>query len=457
MLLLKAMRGEETPRPAWVPFVGTHGGFLAGVTAGEYLQSSRNIIAGLEKAKTLYRPDGLPVLFDLQLEAEILGCSLHWADDGPPSVMDHPLENGAIADLPVFSTDRGRFPVVSEAMAALKKSIGGDTALYGLITGPFTLAMHLRGNEIFIDMYEDKEAVARLLEFCLEIGRRTADFYLDHGADVIAVVDPMTSQISPAHFEGFMASGLDHLFAHIRSRGGMSSLFVCGDATRNLEMMAQTGCDNLSIDENISLASLRRLAEKHGKSFGGNLKLTTVLLLGAESDSRMDAIRCMDEAGTRGFILAPGCDLPFSVPPGNLQAVAAMVHDSYRREVARRTLKLNGEDSFDDIPRVDYDTWDRIRVDVVTLNSAACAPYQYMVQAAREAAKSVDDPIEVVEHKITTREGLAAMSRLGVSAIPSICIQGKPCFASIIPRKEELVKAIEECRQEQKAGVGDTV
>jgi hypothetical protein len=29
-LLLRALKGEETPRPAWLPFVGCHGGKLIG-------------------------------------------------------------------------------------------------------------------------------------------------------------------------------------------------------------------------------------------------------------------------------------------------------------------------------------------------------------------------------------------------------------------------------------------
>ncbi|MFQ3621398.1 MAG: hypothetical protein SNJ78_10710 [Spirochaetales bacterium] len=40
---------------------------------------------------TLYQVDGQPVMFDLQIEAEVLGCELGWAEDAPPSVASHPL------------------------------------------------------------------------------------------------------------------------------------------------------------------------------------------------------------------------------------------------------------------------------------------------------------------------------------------------------------------------------
>ena len=60
-LLLRAVRGEATPRPAWLPFVGCHGGKLIGKGAAEFLRSADLLVEGLKKAHELYRPDGLPV------------------------------------------------------------------------------------------------------------------------------------------------------------------------------------------------------------------------------------------------------------------------------------------------------------------------------------------------------------------------------------------------------------
>ena len=59
-LIMNAVRGQETPRPAWLPFVGCHGGKLIGKTASEYLQSSALIVEGLQKARELYRRGFIP-------------------------------------------------------------------------------------------------------------------------------------------------------------------------------------------------------------------------------------------------------------------------------------------------------------------------------------------------------------------------------------------------------------
>ena len=442
-LLLSALRGEETSRPAWVPFVGCHGGFLINKTATEYLQSAELMVEGLKKANELYKPDGLPVMFDLQVEAEILGCRLHWADEVPPAVTSHPLAEGQkMEDLPTLDETKGRFPVVIQALETLKKEIGDDTALYGLICGPFTLALHLLGNDIFLDMYDEPEEVQAVVNYCAEICIQSADIYLKHGADVIAVVDPMTSQISPDHFEEFVTPAMNRVYDHIRAQGGISSIFVCGDVTRNLEVMVKTTADSICVDEQIDMANLRQLCEAEDKAFGGNIKLTAVLLLGDEDDTKMEVLDIMEKSGTKGFILAPGCDLPYAVPVKNLQAVAEMVHDEYAREAAK-TLIAKEADDFDDVSLPDYQGSRSVVLDVITLDSTSCAPCQYMIEAVEKAAEAAQVKVWINEHKIKVRQGIGMMVKLGVKNLPTICINGEVKFASIIPDQTTLVKAIE--------------
>ncbi len=293
-------------------------------------------------------------------------------------------------------------------------------------------------------MFDAPDALGELLEFCAAVGRETAAAYLAAGVDVIAVVDPMTSQISPEHFCEFVAPAVNSIFDSVRAAGGLSSLFVCGDASRNLAVMCETTCDNVSVDENIDLGHLRELATARGKSFGGNLKLTLALLMGTEDDCRRDALRCLDIGGEQGFVLAPGCDLPYSVPPQNLEAVAELVHEPYQRDVARRRLVEAAQLSMSPADLPDFGAQREVTVDIVTLDSAACAPCQYMVNAVRDAIAQLDLPIIYREHKIKSKEGVAYMLGLGVQAIPSICIDGRVAFASLIPDQPTLIRALEE-------------
>jgi len=65
-----AFKSQPVDRVPWVPFVGAHGGFLIGKNADEFLQSTDNLVNGIKKAVETYQPDGIPVCFDLQIEAE---------------------------------------------------------------------------------------------------------------------------------------------------------------------------------------------------------------------------------------------------------------------------------------------------------------------------------------------------------------------------------------------------
>ena len=449
-LLFSALRKEKTPRPAWVPFVGIHGGQIIGVSADDYLQSSELIVKGLKKAIELYKPDGIPIVFDLQIEAEILSCELRWSKESPPSVVSHPLSQGDLADIPKFDVTKGRFPIILDALKTVKKDVGDSIAYYGLITGPFTLALHLLGNNLFLEMFDHEDHVKEVLSFCAEVGIEAAQAYLDAGADVIGIVDPMTSQISSKHFENFVSPFINRIFDSVREKGAFSSLFVCGDASRNLEVMAQTCCDNISIDENISLEKLKELGDKYNKSIGGNLKLTVALLLGTEDDCKLDAIRCINAVGgSKGFVLSPGCDIPWGVPEKNLQAVAAMLLDNYQREVAERTLKAGEQDKFEDIHLPDYQNDKNVYVDIITLDSTSCAPCQYMLEAAEQAVQAIGEHVIVREHKIKTRQGLGVMMKLGIRNIPTICIDGHARFISMLPDQNVLSDAIL-ARAEQK-------
>ena len=190
------------------------------------------------------------------------------------------------------------------------------------------------------------------------------------------------------------------------------------------------------------MAHLRGLCEAQDKSFGGNIKLTAVLLLGDEDDAKMETLDIMEKSGNKGFILAPGCDLPYAVPVKNLQAVSAMIHDPYAREAAQ-TITAKDADSFDDVEVPDYHGARAVVVDVITLDSTSCAPCQYMMEAVEKAADKAMVKVWINEHKIKVREGIGVMVKLGVKNLPTICINGEPTFASIIPDLTTLVKAIE--------------
>jgi uroporphyrinogen decarboxylase len=441
-LIRQTMRLEPVERIPWIPFVGCHAAHLLGISASEYLKSSEYIVQGINKSIELYQPDGIPVAFDLQIEAEALGCQLNWSDDNPPAVVSHPLSNGVkIEDLRIPNATDGRISLVMDAARQLREQ-HPDVALYGLITGPFTLALHLMGTDVFMKMFEDPDYLHQVMRFSTDVAKFMSEEYIEAGCDVIAMVDPMTSQIDPMSFESFVSPYATEIFEFIRQKQRLSSFFVCGNAQQNIEVMCQCRPDNVSIDENIPLDFVRDMALKHEVSFGGNIKLTVVLLMGTEEESQRDALECMDIGGKRGFILAPGCDLAMATPSKNLQAVS----DINRDEIQQGKLRASAA-PVSNIEKLDLSNhWknDRVVIDIITLDSSSCAPCQYMVQAVEKAAAEFGDSVIWKEHRIKEQEGVQMMVSLGVQNLPTIVMDGNIEFISQIPPVSQIEAKIRE-------------
>ncbi|HIS77274.1 MAG TPA: uroporphyrinogen decarboxylase [Candidatus Merdivicinus excrementipullorum] len=455
-LLFRTLRHEETERAPWVPFAGVHAGKLKGYDATEMLTDADKAFESLMEVNRLYKPDGQPVIFDLQIEAECLGCELTWAKDCPPSVSKHPLD-GSDEEPPVTPCDctiptkeSGRIPYVLDVMARMKKAVGDTTALYGLICGPFTLASHLRGNNLFTDMFDFEEETASLFAFCTRVCKKMADYYIEAGMDVIALVDPLISQISTAHFEQYMTEPYKELFAYIREKGAFSSFFVCGDATRNIEVMCQTDPDSISVDENVNLLAAKEITDKYNVAIGGNIPLTSIMLLGNQQDNMKFAVDLLDSVKVKkNFILAPGCDMPYDVPIENCIGVAqAALETDAVREMVKNYQAEEVDTSNVEIP--DYEHLKKPLVEVFTLDSAQCAACSYMMGAANQAVETFGDAIDMVEYKFIYKENVARCIKMGVPNLPSMYINGKLKYRSIIPTKAELEEAIREAIEECK-------
>lgn len=441
--ILNTLNHKTTDRAPWVPFAGVHAGALIGKNATQVLTDGELLFEALKKVKELYAPDGMPVVFDLQVEAEILGCELVWADEAPPSVKTHPLEDTTqmLCDCKQPEPDKGRLPMILDVMQKMYRTYGEDTALYGLICGPFTLASHLRGNNLFMDMVLDEAYVKKLMEYTTTTALKMCDMYIDAGMDVIAVVDPLVSQISPEHFSSMCHEAFKTIYDYIRAKGKASSFFVCGNATRQIEVMCQTGPDSISVDENVEMKAAKAITDQYNVAIGGNIPLTTLMLHGTQQENMKYVVNMLDELGNDNLIIAPGCDMPYAVPAENTIGIAQAVRetDSVREMV--KNYEAPKEDIEVELP--DYQHLEKPLVEVFTLDSATCAACTYMMDAMNVAGEAYKEQIDLIEYKFTKKENIARCVKMGVKNLPCVYINGELKWSSIIPSREELFGEID--------------
>lgn len=448
--ILATFDHEPTDHVPWVPFAGVHAGQLKGYTATEMLTSKDKLVECLLEANKAYSPDGQPVAFDLQVEAEILGCKMRWADKAPPSVETHPL--ASTRDIPSIipkATD-GRLPIFLHATRQLKAKVGDNTAIFGLVTGPLTLASHLRGTGLFVDMIRQKPYTRELLAHASDVAMAMASHYIDAGADVVAVVDPVVSQISPKAFDDLLHDPFSRIFKHAKQAGARTSFFVCGDATRNIEPMCKTVPDSIFVDENIDMVAAKKITDKHDIVIGGNIPLTSVLLYGTQQDNMKYVIDLLDELGNTNLVIAPGCDMPYDVPPDNVIGIAQAVHEpSSVREMLRNHQAVNAADGID-IMLPDYEHLSRPLVEVFTIDSAQCAACGYMKSLALTAKEKYGNAVDVVEYKSIEKESIARAKKMGIKHLPCLFIDGKLVYSSIIPGTDAYFKEIEAALKRRK-------
>lgn len=444
-LVFQALRHEKPDSIPWVPFAGVHAGAVKGYTAEEMLKDADKIVESLIEVNKLYMPDGLPILFDLQVEAEILGCELLWAKDNPPSVKSHPYEEGkslpCVCKLP--DENSGRMPMILDATRRVKEAIGDETALYGLICGPFTLASHLRGTNIFMDMMMEPEYTKDLLDFCGQVAIRMAGMYIDAGVDVIAVVDPLISQVSPKHIRKVMLDTFKGVFDYIRSRDVFSCFFVCGNATKQIEVMCEMGPDGISIDENVNLPEAKKITDSYNICIAGNIPLTTTMLHGNQQDNIKTVIDEIDSIEDKtNFIVSPGCDMPYATPIENTIACAQAVKNP---ETSRKMVE-NYESSWDDIEVEipDYAASDKVILELWLLDPDQCAACTYMQASAWDVYDEVKDLIEIRTYKYFIKEDIARTQKMQIAQLPSMSLDGVVEYSSIIPNRDELLAKIHE-------------
>ena len=144
-----------------------------------------------------------------------------------------------------------------------------------------------------------------MCKFAGEVAAASAQFYADMGCEIIAIIDPVASQIRAATFAEFVTPNCQPAIEVIHAADRTSSFFICGDCTRVMDEVCTIGTHGFAIDEQLNLNFIRDKAIKYGLGFGGNLKLTLALSLGLLSP-REDAIVSLAAGGHQGYTFAPG-------------------------------------------------------------------------------------------------------------------------------------------------------
>ena len=348
---LTAAKGGIPDKVPAAPYNGNFGAACAGVPISEYNTSGRRMAEAQIAAWNKVGQDVVVAQSDGYYLAEGYGCVISQPHNLTPHLVKPAIETLEEIDrlrVPDPYKD-GRMPVYLEAIALLRSYFGGELAVRGPGTGPFSLASYLMGgtNEFLTqiglcEMDEDLEKEKKLFELMEIASGGLIKFLaaaLEAGADTAMVGDSLASlsMISPAVYKKYVYPFEVKVFKALKplaeARGAVTILHICGDTRKILPLMAATGADVLEIDAKVSMFEARELAVRAGKkvSLMGNLEPTTVLFQGTPENVAREADICMRGAAAQngGFILGSGCEVVPGTPVENMQAMVRAAREFF--------------------------------------------------------------------------------------------------------------------------------
>jgi [methyl-Co(III) methanol-specific corrinoid protein]:coenzyme M methyltransferase len=257
------------------------------------------------------------VPFDMAVEAEALGCELIWKEgiSATPQVRERSPGEG-LAGFDEAALERGRVPVVLEAIALLRKRYGDTIPVVPFFEGPFTLAGMVGGvNGIYRHLLRNPERAREELKTMCRVIIPYARLQLDAGADTAIMLDPNVMGLTRKQFVAFVLPLYREITAAV---GSPLILHICGNVTPLLDALSTTGFAAFSFDYPAVSVRDVRAALSHSMKIIGSVPTVTHLLQGTP-DKVLEISLGMIEQGVD--LLAPSCFTPPEAPLENVRAM----------------------------------------------------------------------------------------------------------------------------------------
>jgi len=276
---------------------------------------------------------GLDVVETVLPTGALWGTKTEFPDYRNPYVSEHielkrgDIKNFCLDDAKTHPAFANFWRILDELFARV-----GDEAEVGvLVSGPFSGAASIIGVQNFLKLLiNDPEYVHELVAQVTDIEIQVVKAL--KGYDVIFdIKDPVASgtMIKAQQYREFVKP------YHTKLLGAMNgvspnahSLHICGNTSRILKDMADTGAGLISVDNMMDLSFVKSEIGDRA-AIVGNVKPTDTMLLGTEQDVADDLKDCIKKAwdSEKTYIPAFGCGLPLGTPVENLDALFAALRE----------------------------------------------------------------------------------------------------------------------------------
>jgi len=324
-----ALKGEKVDRPPVTSIGGCEGTLIVDVqkATGIYLpdahKESEKMARLAMASQNLTGLENIRVPFDFVVEPEALGCVIKWPDkiDQELTILTHTYKTPDDLVMPENLLEKGRIPVVLEAIKIIKKEVGESLPITSFMVGPFTLGGGLVGTTNFLVWtLKNPYYVEKFVEFSTDIVLEYAKAQYNAGSDIIAICEPNAScdMIDPRMFKTYVKPALTRITDELE---GLKVLHICGKVGPIIQDMADCGFDGISIEEPLDIRKIRPLigdVKILGNVQSKNLALNT-------SDAVREEVKKVLGAGVDLVEAGEGILLP--TPLDNVKAMVETVKE----------------------------------------------------------------------------------------------------------------------------------
>ena len=274
--------------------------------------------------------DAAVMFADIMLPLEGMGVPFHIEPDIGPIIPDPIRSHGDVETIRVTGPEEGT-PYVLDAVKLLRLELGDRAALVGFSGSPFTLACYMIEGRPSRDyahakslMFGQPAVWHTLMDKITDVVVLYVRGQVESGVQVVQLFDSWVGVLSPDQYQKYVMPYARRVFRELRKLGVPSIHFGTGAASL-LELMADVGCDMVSIDWRVPLdRAWSRIGYHHG--IQGNLDPTMLLAPFEVTQAGADDILAR-AAGRAGHVFNLGHGVLPQTDPADLARLVEHVHE----------------------------------------------------------------------------------------------------------------------------------
>jgi [methyl-Co(III) methanol-specific corrinoid protein]:coenzyme M methyltransferase len=288
--------------------------------------TAENMAASAMKSMEMFHFDSVVVPYDMCTIPEAFGLKVSIYESSEDILFPTIPDKWATPDevkIPDDYLQKGRMPIVDQAIKLLKEGIGETHAIGTWILGPFTLAGQLVELDVLMKMaIKERAKVESLLDKLVDLIIELGHHYREIGTDYVNLREMGTGAdlLSPRLFKMLVQPRLRKIF---ESWDSPKILHICGSTDLIIDLMNDCGAEAISVDHKNTLSETRKKIGNNILLFGNYDGFT---LPGQAQPEEIElAIKDCIDAGVDA--VWPGCDIWPDINSENLKTLNGLIKD----------------------------------------------------------------------------------------------------------------------------------